>query len=124
MGRVRLCGVGELPLWGGRLFREVDAHGRDVLIFRRPGGGVVAWDAACPHAGAMLRPENELGGVLTCFLHRWRFSVEDGQALDVPGCALVGYPAVVEAEAEGLGGVYVELPDTPGEWALRRRRGG
>jgi len=70
--------------------------GVDVIAFRIEGGGVVAYDAACPHAGALLRPENEMGGILVCYLHQWRFDVTNGDCIDVPRCPLKRYPVKVQ----------------------------
>jgi len=111
MPTVRLCALMDLPFRGGRLFKNADEHGRDVLVFKRAGGELVAYDAACPHAGALLRPENEIREVLTCTLHQWRFSVADGQAIGIPNCALERYAVRVED-----GGVWVDLPEEPPRW--------
>ena len=85
-----LCGLFDLPVRGGRLFQDLD--GKDIIAFRLAGGELRAYDAACPHAGALLRPENEMGGSLVCFLHHWRFNVSTGECIDVPECPLTSYP--------------------------------
>lgn len=96
----KLCSLFDLPIQGGRLFQDVAGSGRDVLVFKLSGGRLVAYDAACPHAGAMMRPENELRGVLTCQLHQWSFDLTTGQCLQYPHprCALREYTV----EAQGL----------------------
>ncbi len=91
----RLCGIFDLPVRGGRVFMDV-ADDLDLIIFRVEGGNVIAYDAACPHAGALLRPENEMGGVLVCYIHHWRFKVDTGECLDVPQCPLIRYPAQIK----------------------------
>lgn len=101
----RLCGLFDLPVRGGRLFENACDTQQDVLVFRLEGSRLVAYDAACPHAGALMRPENEMGGVLTCFLHQWRFDVATGAGLTAPRCPLVPFPV----EARGFD-IMIDLP--------------
>lgn len=101
---VRVCGSADLPLRGGRLFESV-VGGLDVLVFRLTTERLVAYDAACPHVGAQLRPENEIRGVLTCTVHQWRFDVQTGGGLDSVPCDLVEF--AIEARDDG---VWVRLP--------------
>ena len=95
--RVRLCSLLDLPIRGGRLFEDA-IDGIDVLLFRLEGGDLVAYDAACPHAGALLRPENEMRGVLVCSLHQWQFEIATGACLTVARCPLTEY----DVEVSGL----------------------
>ena len=67
----RLCSLLDLPARGGRLFKNAAGSRADILVFRIAGGRLRAWNAHCPHAGALMRPENEMGGKLVCFLHQW-----------------------------------------------------
>ena len=106
MARVRLCGVLELPIFGGRLYEDVGGSSLDVLLFKVSGGQLRAYDAACPHAGARLSPMHEMGGELVCFLHQWAFDIATGACKTVPGCDLIKYPVEVVAED-----VWVTLPD-------------
>ncbi len=106
---VRLCGLFDLPIRGGRLFKAAGGGKRDVLVFRLEGGALRAYDAACPHAGALLRPENEMSGTLICFLHHWRFDVATGGCVDVPQRPLVAY----EVEARGMD-IMLALTDGAG----------
>lgn len=94
MAWTRLCGLFDLPIRGGRLFTDVGGD-TDLIVFRLEGGVLAAYDAACPHAGALLRPENEMGNVLVCFLHMWRFDVTTGECIDVPQCPLRRYPVEI-----------------------------
>jgi nitrite reductase/ring-hydroxylating ferredoxin subunit len=104
--RVRICGLFDLPLFGGRLFMDVADTDYDVIIFKLPGGRLRAWDAHCPHAGALLRPMNEMGGELVCYLHTWVFDIDTGDCKTVPQCPLTGYAV----EVVGMD-VFLELPD-------------
>ena len=110
MASTRLCTLFQLPVRGGRLFENVDNNGLDLLVFRLEGGRLVAYDASCPHAGAQMRPENERGGVLTCFLHQWQFDVATGDCINVPRCPLTAF----EVQTRGMD-VFVELPSQPEE---------
>lgn len=106
--RVRLCGLFDLPLFGGRLFMDAGGTDNDVIVFKLPGGRLRAWDAHCPHAGALLRPMNEMGGELVCYLHHWVFDVETGACKTVPECPLTAYGI----EVEGMD-VFLEVPGDP-----------
>ena len=92
----QLCTLMQLPIRGRRLFENVGEEQRDVLVFRHEGGTLSAFDAACPHAGALLRPEHDMRGVLTCPLHLWQFNTETGDCLTVPECPLTPYPVSID----------------------------
>lgn len=100
-----ICTLLQLPVRGGRLFENVAGINRDVLVFRNEGGELAAFDAACPHAGAQLRPEHEMRGLLTCPLHFWQFDIKTGACLTVPECPLTPY----ELSIDGLN-VLIALP--------------
>ncbi|MEO1270441.1 MAG: Rieske 2Fe-2S domain-containing protein [Myxococcota bacterium] len=110
MALTRLCTLFQLPIRGGRLFENVDRNGLDLLVFRLEGGRIVAYEASCPHAGALLKPEHEMGGVLTCFLHLWQFDVATGDCITIPQCRLTAFEIVVQGVD-----VLVELPKPTGE---------
>ena len=105
MEKLRLCGLFDVPIRGGRLFESIGSLGLDVLVFRIEGGGMVAYEAQCPHAGALLRPENAMGETLICFLHQWHFKVATGECVTVPGCDLRAF----SVSTEGMD-VVIELP--------------
>lgn len=104
----RLCGIFDLPVRGGRLFTNLFGTELDVIVFRIEGGRVVAYNAACPHALALMRPENEMGGTLVCFLHQWRFDVATGACHTVPERPLTPYPV----EVRGMD-IMIDLPRPP-----------
>jgi nitrite reductase/ring-hydroxylating ferredoxin subunit len=97
--------LSDLPFRGGRLFEAV-VDGLDLVVFRLGGRTLAAYDAACPHVGAQLRPENEIRGVLTCTMHQWRFEV-------ATGCGLDGVPCDLVAHAVELRGTEVWVSLTP-----------
>lgn len=69
----RLARLADLPAGGGRVVTT--ASGQKVLLVRT-GNAVKAYDAACPHQGAAVRPPS--GGTITCPLHGSQFSAADG----------------------------------------------
>ena len=105
MSQTRLCAVNDVPLWGGRLFMDVGGTSMDVLVFRLSNGSLRAYDARCPHAGALLRPENETRGRLICRVHQWAFDIATGLCETTPGIALER----LEIERDGRD-LYVALP--------------
>ena len=105
MSNHHLCTLFQLPIRGGRIFEDVGDDDRDVLVFRHEGGQLTAFDAACPHAGAMMRPENEMRGVLPCHLHLWQFDIKTGDCINVPACPMTPYKVTID----GLN-VLIELP--------------
>lgn len=95
MAYQRLCSLFDIPPAGGKLFLDALGTKEDVVVFKTP-DGVVAYHAHCPHAGALLRPENEMGGKLYCFLHQWEFDVATGACATAPHLPLRPYPIKVE----------------------------
>jgi nitrite reductase/ring-hydroxylating ferredoxin subunit len=93
---LRLCGLLDLPARGGRLFRDALGSGLDLLVFRLEHNQIVAYEARCPHARALLRPENALDHRLVCFLHVWEFDLRDGACLTAPGHPLRPFPVKIE----------------------------
>ena len=79
--------------------------GRQVVLFRLPGGGVHAVDNRCPHEGYPLVQGYVKGCVLTCAWHNWKFDLRDGRCLmgeeDVRG-----YPVRVRGDR-----IEVDLAD-------------
>ncbi len=104
----RVCTLFQLPVRGGHLFEDVGGSGRNALVFRLEGGKLAAYAAECPHAGALMRPENEMSGVLTCFLHQWQFDISTGRCLNVPPHCLTRYPV----EVQGVD-VFLNLDPNP-----------
>lgn len=104
----RLCSLDALPERGGELFLDAQGTSRDVLVFRLDEGGLAVYDAHCPHAGALLRPENVVQGRLVCFLHQWEFEVDTGACLTAPRLPLRTIPHEVRD-----GALWVDLSDIP-----------
>jgi len=57
-------------------------EGGDVLVFLTETGEWKVYDAACPHAGAMMGfGYCGKGHIITCPLHAWRFDLRTGDNL-------------------------------------------
>ena len=85
---------------GARVLKFVE--GRQILVFNL-GGGLVAVENSCPHAGSSLHAAKLEGGSLRCTVHGWRF---DLVAPAAEGPDLVRYPIALEP-----GGARLELPE-------------
>jgi phenylpropionate dioxygenase-like ring-hydroxylating dioxygenase large terminal subunit len=90
--------------------------GRDYVLWRAPGGEVVAAADRCPHREAPLSLGHLEGGCLVCSYHGWTFG-DGGRCVEVPSAA-PGVPipptahlAAVEVE-ERYGLVWL-CPGTP-----------
>jgi nitrite reductase/ring-hydroxylating ferredoxin subunit len=110
----RLCDLTELPR-GGRLFLDALGGSRDLLVFPLGDGEVAVYDAHCPHAGALLRPENVSGGRLVCFLHMWEFEVATGACAAAPELPLRAVPHELRD-----GALWVDLREIPVRGRSRR----
>ncbi|WP_161805611.1 NifU family protein [Frateuria defendens] len=83
-GFVDLCALEELPadtLVGHRL------GGRELLLYRR-GDLVHCMDNRCLHLGLPLSGAAVEDGVLTCRHHGFRYRLDNGDCLDLPGVRL------------------------------------
>ncbi len=108
MNLQRLCALTELPPRGGQLFLDAAGSHRDVLVFKLEDASLVVYDAHCPHAGALLRPENCVGKTLICFLHNWEFDIASGDCHTYPTLPL--RKVAFEIKNDDL---YVDLHDIP-----------
>lgn len=70
--------VEDIPLRGARVVKT--ARGC-VAVFRTAGREVFAVDDHCPHKGGPLSQGIVHGRAVTCPLHNWVISLEDGAAL-------------------------------------------
>jgi nitrite reductase (NADH) small subunit len=59
----------------------VEIDGRTIAVFLEC-GTYYAIDDTCPHKGAPLSDGIVFDRSVTCTQHGWRFSLEDGRALD------------------------------------------
>jgi len=61
----------------------VQLLGRELVLWRDPTRGVVAWDDRCPHRGARLSIGSVVDGELACRYHGWRFD-GSGRCMRMP----------------------------------------
>lgn len=70
-----------------RTTRPVTLLGDEILIGRRPDGGVFAYADRCPHRGMPMRHGTFNGTELQCCYHGWAFSCADGACSTIPALA-------------------------------------
>jgi nitrite reductase (NADH) small subunit len=100
---VSICRIDEIPQLGSRV---VHHQGHEAIaVFRASDDHVFAVIDRCPHKGGPLSAGLVHGHAVTCPLHNWTISLEDGQAQapDV-GCA---HKVDVKVEA---GRIFLGLP--------------
>ncbi len=85
----------------------VEVGGRRILLARLPGGGVAAFDAACPHQGQPLTSGELEAGSVICPHHRYAYDVATG-VNTAPGGDL-DLSLVVHAVEEQDGWIFVRL---------------
>lgn len=74
---IDICGLDEIPRRGCRV---VQAPRGQIAIFRTVEDEVFALDNRCPHKAGPLSEGIVHGKLVTCPLHNWVISLEDGQA--------------------------------------------
>ena len=82
-----ICDVEDIPVRGSRI---VKAPTGCIAVFRTVDGDVFALDDQCPHKQGPLSQGIVHGRSVTCPLHNWVISLENGQAegLDEGGTAV------------------------------------
>jgi 3-phenylpropionate/trans-cinnamate dioxygenase ferredoxin subunit len=86
----------------------VDVEGEIVLVTNL-GGTFHATQGVCTHQYFELDKGFLTGDSITCGLHLSRFSLDDGEALDLPAeLPLAVYPVTVDD-----GRVVIDVPDGP-----------
>ncbi len=104
-GFLRLATADDLAPGSERSFKVL---GRRILVRRGTDGVLVALELACRHQNADLTGAPQVGDVLTCPRHGWRYDLRDGQCLDQPWAALRRF-----AVAEEDGAIWLSLKPTP-----------
>ena len=74
----KVCAVEDIPLLGARVVKIADSV--DIAVFRDGDGEVFALRDKCPHKAGPLSQGIVSGRHVTCPLHSWKISLEDGQA--------------------------------------------
>src|SRR3546814_14612337 len=83
---ISICRVDDIPQQGSRVVRH-QGH-EAIAVFRASDDHVFAVTDRCPHKGGPLSAGLVHGHAVTCPLHNWTITLEDGQA-QAPawGCA-------------------------------------
>jgi nitrite reductase (NADH) small subunit len=74
---IRVIELVNIPSLGSRIFRTPE---QDIAIFRTRDDSVFAINNSCPHKGGTLSEGIVHGHKVTCPLHSWVISLEDGEA--------------------------------------------
>ncbi|HIM54560.1 MAG TPA: nitrite reductase small subunit NirD [Gammaproteobacteria bacterium] len=91
----------DIPVLGSRVYRTDD---QEIAIFRTRDDSVFAIHNLCPHKGGMLSEGIVYDHKVTCPLHNWVISLEDGEAQG----ADEGSTACFETKIES-GKVYINI---------------
>lgn len=74
---VEVGAVEDIPRLGSRVLQTADG---DVALFRTADDSIFALRDRCPHKGGPLSQGIVHGNVVTCPLHNWKISLENGEA--------------------------------------------
>jgi len=92
----------DIPYLGSRV---VKTGGTDIAIFKTATGAVFALEDKCPHKGGPLSQGIVHGKSVSCPLHNWNISLENGEVLGPDkGCS-----PVIRTQIIG-GKVFLERP--------------
>ncbi|WP_432987454.1 Rieske 2Fe-2S domain-containing protein [Dactylosporangium sp. CA-233914] len=73
-----LVAAGEVPVGGGVIVKDT------VLVLQPAKGSFKAYDAVCPHEGAIVDPPFDGNPIIMCPRHNSKFKVADGSRVDGP----------------------------------------
>ncbi len=77
----------DIPYLGSRV---VKTGGTDIAIFKTATGAIFALEDKCPHKGGPLSQGIVHGKSVSCPLHNWNISLENGEVLEPDsGCTHV-----------------------------------
>jgi nitrite reductase/ring-hydroxylating ferredoxin subunit len=80
--------------------------GQELALWRDDAGRVNAWENRCPHRGVRLSIGHNLGDVVRCQYHGWRFASGTGQCVFVPAHPEQKPANVLRAKTYGVGERY------------------
>ncbi|WP_417318585.1 nitrite reductase small subunit NirD [Emcibacter sp.] len=87
--------VEDIPFLGSRVIKT---GGTDIAVFKTSTGEVFALEDKCPHKGGPLSQGIVHGKSVSCPLHNWNISLENGEALGADsGCSHV-IPVQIEGD--------------------------
>jgi nitrite reductase/ring-hydroxylating ferredoxin subunit len=73
-----LVAAGEVPVGGGLIVKDT------VLVIQPAKGTYKAYDATCPHEGAIVDPPFDGNSIIQCPRHNSKFKVADGSYVSGP----------------------------------------
>ncbi len=95
---IEVCRLDEIPILGARVLEVQggDSIAANIAIFRGASGKVFALRDRCPHKGGPLSQGIVAGDSVTCPLHAWNLSLENGEARAPDVGCVPTYPVRVE----------------------------
>lgn len=94
MNWIDIGALDDIPLRGARIVKTVLGC---VAVFRTGEDETFATSDKCPHKGGPLSEGIVHGKSVTCPLHNWVFSLENGEAQGADDGQIATYPTRVEA---------------------------
>lgn len=92
-------------VWEGEM-TEVEVGEHVIVVLGLQGGGVRAFQGACPHQYIPLCEGKFDGRVLMCRAHQWTFDARTGEGINPGDCRLARYPVKVDGDD-----VLIEVED-------------
>ena len=85
---------------------QIDVAGKKICIAK--GNNLYACAAKCPHAGGIIADGfvNDLD-IITCPLHRYKFSLQNGRNISGEGYYLKTYPVQTRSD-----GIYIGIEES------------
>ncbi|WP_310619837.1 nitrite reductase small subunit NirD [Flexibacterium corallicola] len=90
----------DIPLRGSRV---VYLNGEKIALFKTMEGNIYALEDSCPHKGGPLSEGMVHDGCVTCPLHNWVISLENGEAQGADEGTVKRYPVRLEGDILFLG---------------------
>jgi nitrite reductase (NADH) small subunit len=92
---VAVGSLGDIPQRGARCIK---AGEKTIALFRTATDQVFALEDKCPHAGGPLSNGIVHDGCVTCPLHNWIISLENGEAQGADSGKTLSYPIKMDGE--------------------------
>lgn len=95
---------------------------RELVVWRRPDGGLCVMDAACPHRGNSLAGAEVAGDTITCPVHKWVFDGVGRNVQRADGRPLLDEAVRCYAVVEADGQILADVDPHPVNDVLSPRR--
>jgi len=80
-----------------RALRIEGSQGEHIVLFKKE-GKIYALDDCCPHMDAPLSEGEVADGVVTCPWHGWKFHVDSGICVNMPGQNAYPIDLIIEGD--------------------------